>query len=822
MHKLKTYRQKRNFAKTAEPAGAPPGGEGGNRFVVHKHHATADHYDLRLEHDGVLLSWAVPKGPSLNPADKRLAVQTEDHPLEYFDFEDVIPEGEYGGGPMIVWDWGTWAPMEDTARSLKAGAFKFRLSGEKLNGGWMLARLKKKAGETKMPWLLFKEHDPAADAKRDILAERPESVKSGRLIEELVAAPRPAAKKAKPTRLRPSVLKGAVKAAIPGTVPPQLASQTPAPPRGKGWLHEIKFDGYRTMAHVAGGQCRLITRNGLDWTKRYGDIGPALAALPCSEAIIDGEVVALNEKGVSTFASLQDALSSGEPHRLSFFAFDLIHLDGYDLRAAPLVERKELLQKLLAGIVSANSPIQLSDHVEGDGSDLYERASEMGLEGIVSKRMNAPYKSGRTDSWSKTKALQSGDFVIAGYTLSDKAAGIGALGLGEWVDGELEYRGKVGTGFDAPTLADLLRRLEPLRAGAAPLAGAPKDVLPVKPVLSARIHYANRTTDNALRHAVFKGLREATIATARPAKRKRLISEADLATIFVTNPERRLFGKSGPTKLDIAVYYAAVGDYMLPHILKRPVSLFRCPTGRSQDCFFQRHAFTGMPASLASFDTKNSEGETKTYISVEDARGYLALAQFGVVEFHAWGALRTNLTKADRIVFDLDPGEGIHWREVVEGAVHVKGVLEKLGLVPFVKTSGGKGAHVVAPIKPRHDWKKVHQATSAIASMIAAADPQTFTAVMGKANRKRLIFIDFHRNARSATAAAPYTLRARANMPASTPLSWADFEAIDAPEDLNYSSLPGLLAASGDPWADIDDSARELPVDLPARATNST
>jgi bifunctional non-homologous end joining protein LigD len=812
MKKLTAYRKKRDFSKTAEPAGDPPSDSGGNRFVVHKHHATADHYDLRLEHDGVLKSWAVPKGPSLNPADKRLAVQTEDHPLEYFDFEDVIPEGEYGGGPMIVWDWGTWAPMDDVEKSLSTGAFKFRLSGTKLNGGWMLARLKGKPGDKKTNWLLFKEHDLAADEGRDILAERPESVKSGRRIEELVAAPKPAAK---PAKLKPGALKGAVQAAMPAIVPPQLADQTPAPPKGAGWLHEIKFDGYRTMAHIADGTCKLITRNGLDWTKRYGDIGPSLGTLPCRQAIVDGEVVALNEKGISIFAALQDALSQDVPHKLSYFAFDLIYLDGWDLRKVPLKERKKLLAQLVGAAVSGRSAVQLSDHVEGDGADLYERATELGLEGIVSKRMDAIYQSGRTKSWAKTKALQAGDFVIGGYSLSDKAEGIAALGLAEWVDGELEYRGKVGTGFDAPTLADLLRRLEPLRAGAAPLVGAPKEILPVKPVLSAHIHYANRTSDNSLRHAVFKGLREASIGSGEPIKRKRLISDADLATIFVTNPERRLFGKSGPTKLDLAVYYAAVGDFMLPHILKRPVSLFRCPTGRVQDCFFQRHAFTGMPASLASFDTKNSEGETKTYISVEDAKGYLALAQFGVVEFHAWGALRTRLDKPDRIVFDLDPGEGIHWREVVEGAVHVKGVLEKLGLVPFVKTTGGKGAHVVVPIKPRHDWKKVHQATGAIASKIAAADPQTFTAIMGKGNRKRLIFLDFHRNARSATWAAPYSLRARTHVAASTPLSWADFESIDAPEDLNYSSLPGLVAAAGDPWAEIDDSARELPVDLP-------
>ncbi|MGF1624704.1 MAG: DNA ligase D, partial [Alphaproteobacteria bacterium] len=420
-------------------------------------------------------------------------------------------------------------------------------------------------------------------------------------------------------------------------------------------------------------------------------------------------------------------------------------------------------------------------------------------------------------SWAKTKALTVGDFVIAGFTTSEAAGGLAALALGEWEDGELHYRGKVGTGFDAATLKRLHARLEPLRAGAVKLEGAPKDILWVRPVLSAHIHYANRTTDNALRHAVFKGLREPELAARDSGTRTRLISDTDLAGIWVTNPTRRLFGKSGPTKLDVAVYYALVGDFMLPHILGRPVSLVRCPTGRPQDCFFQRHAFTGMPPSVATIATTNSEDEAKSYIAVEDAKGYLALAQFGVIEFHSWGALASRLEKPDRIVFDLDPGEGIGWREVVEAAVHIRGELEALGLVPFVKTSGGKGLHVVVPLKPKLGWKQVHQATGEIAARIAKASPRTFTATMGKENRKRLIFIDFHRNARSATAVAPYSLRARTSLPASVPLNWEDLESIDAPEDLNYSSLPSLLATSGDPWSEINDFARDLRVLSQAR-----
>lgn len=813
--KLRTYRQKRDFSRTREPRGVEQASEG-NRFVVHKHHATADHYDLRLELDGVLKSWAVPRGPSLNPADKRLAVETEDHPLDYIDFEGLIPEGEYGGGPMIVWDAGVWAPMEDARTSLEKGAFKFRLWGEKLKGGWMLARLKPKAGEDKRNWLLFKEHDPAADETSDILETRPESVQSGRRIEELAAAPKKPP--SKPGDLKPGKLAGAVRAPMPARIEPQLATAAPKPPSGEGWLHEIKFDGYRTMVHLEGGAAKLITRSGIDWTKRYGKLAAAFRDLPCTDAVIDGEIVVLDDKGISRFAALQDALASGHDELLVFYAFDLLHLNGWDLKGTELGKRKAMLETLLAGHVHAQSALQLSGHVEGDGQALYDQATEMGLEGVVSKRASAHYTSGRSHSWSKTKALQRGEFVIAGYTTSQAAEGLAALALGEWVDGELQYRGKVGTGFDAETLQSLLHRLEGLREGVAKLDGAPKEVIPVRPVLNAHIHFANRTTDNALRHAVFKGLREAELSDVPQAPRKRLITDADLASISITNPERRVLGKSGPTKLDVAVYYAAVGDFMLPHIVGRPVSLFRCPTGQPKDCFFQRHAFKGMPATIASFETKNSDDESKTYISVEDAKGYLALAQFGVIEFHVWGALRKRLDKPDRIVFDLDPGEGIGWREVVEAAVHVRDELMKMGMVPFVKTSGGSGIHVVVPTTGKLGWKQFHQASSEISSRIARTAPDTFTTVMGKDNRKKRIFIDFHRNARSATAAAPYSLRARTNMPASTPLSWSDLESIDAPADLNYSSLPGLVARSGDPWAEISDHAKDLPAEVIAKS----
>jgi DNA ligase D len=824
---LERYRRKRDFSKTREP----PGGKaapGASLFVVQKHAARRLHYDLRLQFGDSLRSWAVPNGPSLDPKVRRLAVRVEDHPLEYVDFEAQIPKGQYGAGGMIVWDRGTWTAMGDPEADYQKGTLKFRLSGEKLGGGWTLVRLKRKDGDRGDNWLLIKERDPFARPGSDaaILEERPESVLTGRVVEDL-AQPEPEitpAPRRKP--VRPAALKGARKAPLPDEIRPQLASPATRAPGGEEWLHEIKLDGYRTIARIDQGAVGLLTRTGLDWTDRYGRLAAAFKKLPCRQALIDGEIVVQDAQGHSSFAALQDALSEGRAHELTFFAFDLLHLDGYDLCPAPLAERKRALDGLLGPAITPSSALQISEHVVGHGPAFLEQAAELGLEGIVSKRQDAPYQQTRTKTWLKIKCRQSDEFLIVGYSPSEAAGGIGALLLAEAQDGGLRYLGRVGTGFTMTGMKALHARLEALRTKKPPVALPPeerrKGIVWVRPALVAEVEYGNRTADGILRHAVYKGLRLDKAEDARRAQapepppkveRKRYVSDADLASIWVTNPDREMFGAGGPSKLDLALYYARVGDWMLPELISRPVSLVRCPTGKAADCFFQRHALSGMPDVIKRIPLREeSSKERADYLYVEDARGLFALAQFGAVEFHTWGCRIDQPERPDRLVFDLDPDEGLPWRQVVSAAHDVAGVLRDLGLVPFVKTTGGKGLHVVVPIARRQGWPEVHRFCEAFARQQAQRAPARFTANMAKRERRGRIFLDYVRNARSATAVAAYSLRARPSVPASTPLAWSELDAIEHPSDLNWATVPERLGDDVvDPWAGIDGAARALP-----------
>ena len=827
---LERYRAKRDFAKTAEP----PGGAiapGTRVFVVQKHAARRLHYDLRLQFGETLRSWAVPQGPSLDPKVRRLAVHVEDHPLEYADFEKPIPKGQYGAGAMIIWDRGSWIPMGDAEADYHKGTLKFRLSGEKLGGGWMLVRLKPKDGERGDNWLLIKERDPYARPGHgdDLLTERPESVLSGRRVEELLedetsSPPAPATRKVRRARL--SALAGAVKAPLPDAVRPQLATPAARVPEGDAWLHEIKLDGYRTLARLDAGAVRLLTRTGQDWTDRYGLLAKPFAALPCKDALIDGEIVVQDENGIASFAALQDALAEGRTHELTCFAFDLLHLDGYDLTAVPLAERKRTLAALLEPVVGPTSALQLSEHVRGHGPAFFEQASRLGLEGVVSKRADSSYQQARTRSWLKIKCRLSEEFPIIGYSPSEAAGGIGALLLAEALDGGLRYVGRVGSGFSMTEMRRLHARLEALRTRDAPVAlpaeEKRKGMVWVRPALIAEVEYGNRTADGILRHAVYKGLRadkveaDAAATASKPSakvEKKRYVTDADLAQIWVTNPDRVMFGAGGPTKLELALYYARVGDWLLPELIGRPVSLVRCPLGRLQDCFFQRHALAGMPDAVRTIALAEDGSDQKAdYLYVEDAKGLLSLPQFGTIEFHSWGCRVDQPERPDRLVFDLDPDESLPWREVARAAFEVRDALTAKGLVPFLKTTGGKGLHLVVPIQRRRSWGEVARFCEAFAREIAAKAPRRFTANMAKSQRRGRVYVDWLRNQRSATAVAAYSLRARPGAPASTPLAWDELGQLDDPADLNYATVPERLATGlVDPWAGIERSARALP-----------
>ncbi len=834
---LERYRAKRDFARTPEPdarARADQAEAEGRLFCVQQHAARRMHWDLRLQLGDALKSWAVPQGPSLDPKVRRLAVHVEDHPLDYARFEGRIPKGQYGAGEVIVWDIGSWVPMGDPEEGYRKGTLKFRLVGQKLQGGWTLVRLKGREGDRGDNWLLIKERDPFArpESEGNVCEERPESVLSGQTVETVEAEAEPEsepAPKAKPRRLRPGALPGATKAPL-GEVPrPQLASPVAAPPPGEDWLHEIKFDGYRTLARIEQGEVRFITRSGHDWTDRYGLLAEPFGALACRQAMIDGEIVVQDEEGLSSFAALQDALATGETHKLTFFAFDLLYLDGYDLAEVPLIRRKETLRACLDPAVGPSSALQISEHVQGQGRAFFEHASEMGLEGVISKKADAPYRSGRTRTWLKAKCVRSDEFLIVGYTESEAAGGLAALLMADADDHGLRYVGRVGTGYSAAEAQRLRTRLQPLQRKTPPVpipATERRGARFVQPALLAEVRYMNRTADGILRHAVYKGLREdkapaETRADPAPAPtpRRRLVTDEDLASIWVTNPDRRMFTADGPTKLELAVYYARVGDWMLPEIMNRPISLVRCPLGKREDCFFQRHAMPGMPEVVKTVWLREENAKKKgEYLYIDNARGLLSLPQFGAVELHAWGCRVDKPERPDRMVLDLDPDESLRWSEVRDAAEQIRVALEELELVPFLKTTGGKGLHVVVPLARRQGWDEVLEFSQTFAAMMAKRAPARFVTTMAKRHRRGRIFLDYLRNARSATAVAAYSLRARPGVPVSTPLHWHELSKIDDPADLNYATVPERLGADFvDPWAEIDAAARALTKEMERR-----
>lgn len=831
---LSAYRAKRDFARTPEPAGGAKNGGGGFSFVVQKHAARRLHYDFRLELDGVLKSWAVAKGPSLDPADRRLAVQTEDHPLEYGGFEGVIPRGEYGGGTVMLWDRGTWEPEGDPRKGYAKGHLKFRLHGEKLKGGWHLVRMARREREKRDNWLLFKSHDEAArEGDGDsLLAEADRSVATERSMDEIAAAqdrvwssehgevkaepptPRPKARPKPKAKSKSPELAGAKRAALPDFVPPVLAKRVEAAPSGPDWLHEIKFDGYRALARIADGEVRLLTRGALDWTKRFGSIARALARLPVSAALIDGEVVVMGPNGASRFSDLQDALSEGRDDRLQFYAFDLLHLDGKDLTGAPLEKRKELLEGLIASL--GEGPIHYSAHFDADGPAVLSNACRLALEGVISKKKGSLYRPGRGGEWLKTKCVERQEFVIGGFTKpTTGGAGIGALALGYRRGRDLIYAGRVGTGFSASSSRDLRARLEKIKRAGMPFVEMPKaqakGVIWVEPELVAEVEFQNWTADGMLRHPSFQGLREdkdpkmvtaERIVPAKAAPRRRG-EEAIIAGVKLSHPDRVLYPGLGVTKLGLAEYYAEVADRILPHLRRRPLTLVRCPSGAGAQCFYQKHTKPGMPKAIRSIMVPEDDGP-QPYVAIDDLAGLISLVQFGALELHPWGSREERLEQPDRLVFDLDPDPSVPWERVIDGIREVRDRLAELGLRSFLKSTGGKGLHAVVPIQPRYGWDDVKAFCKAFAEAMAADSPQSYTTNIAKKRRVGRILVDYLRNQRGATAIAPYSSRARPGAPVAAPLDWDELGPDLRPDHFTVETLPRRLRGErSDPWADF-------------------
>jgi len=837
---LSEYKRKRDFAKTPEPAGAVVHASVSPTlsFVIQKHAARRLHYDFRLELDGVLKSWAVPKGPSADPGEKRLAVHVEDHPLEYGGFEGVIPAGQYGAGASMIWDRGNWTPLDPDPRAAYAkGNLKFLLDGQKLHGRWVLVRMGgAHAGRNKENWLLIKERDAAAmpGSGDAIVADNPSSAATGRTIDEIAAdrdrvwgpngEERLGNARPVPAQADPARVPGAKKGRMPADLRPLLASSADQAPDGPDWVHEIKYDGYRLLAQIRDGKVRLSTRNSLDWTAKFPVLAAHFGELPVEAALIDGELVHLEADGTTDFGHLQDAIATGRTEALVFYAFDLLHLDGWDLAGAVLEDRKMVLKSLMPA--DADGTLRYSDHQVGRGPDFFRHACGYGLEGIVSKRRDSPYRAGRHDSWLKIKCASREEFLVIGF--SDPAGGrqgLGALVLGYYdPQGKLHYAGRVGTGFSDAQLAALRTRLDQVARTERPVDALPKGAVVkgvhwTEPALVAEIRYGNWTTDAVLRHAVFLGLREdkeakevvrdmpSSTSSAEPAKPVTRPAAASIArdgsTVFggvrLTHANRVIYPERNITKLDLARYYADVADWVLPHVSHRPLSLVRAPAGQGGELFYQKHAGASVPAAVTRVEI---DGET--HLAVEDVAGLLSLVQIGVLEIHPWGSTIAKLEQPDRVTFDLDPDEGLPWSRVTEAALETRDVLAGLGLQSFAKTTGGKGLHVVVPLTPRLGWEEVKNFTKAVADDMAARHPQRYTANQSKRARQGRIYIDYLRNARGATAVGAYSTRARPGATISTPLSWSEVEAGARPEGFTVATVPPRLGSlKSDPWAEI-------------------
>jgi bifunctional non-homologous end joining protein LigD len=848
---LEDYKRKRDFGRTAEPkpesepeskpeskpksklkskskSEPKPGHDTGWQFVVQKHDARRVHYDLRLEHRGTLKSWAVTRGPSLIVGEKRLAVRTEDHPMQYLDFEGNIPRGEYGGGAMIVWDRGRWEPAFDADKGLQKGHLEIVLHGTRLKGRWHLVRMRPRPGEKKEQWLLIKADDEFARpaGAGDITDEETTSAVSGRTTQELAAEGelrKDHAGRAKVMEARniappdPKQVPGARKGILPAFLEPSLPQISNTAPSGPKWVHEIKYDGYRVQARIDGENVRLLTRKALDWTSRFAPIAAALKTLGLSSALIDGEIVVEDSAGIPSFTLLQADLSALRRDRFRYFLFDLYYCEGFDLTQAALTDRKALLQQIVEG-GAAGSIIRFSEHLAGDGPTMFEHACRLGLEGIVSKRGDLPYRRGRGDHWLKVKAVQRQEFIILGYIPSTAAKGlVGALLLGYFERGTLYYAGRVGTGYSSAQAKALRDALEEIAAPKPKLGndlpeGAEKGVRWAEPRLVCEVEYRSWTADKLIRQASFKGLRE-----DRPAEEIMLETVPDrpksdvgreLIRARLTHPERILWPEQGVTKEGLAEFYCDISDWILPHIAGRVLSLVRHPSGVNEKGFFAKHAWHGLTGAVRRVDV----GEKEKMLAIDNFDGLLELVQAGVVEIHPWGSTVAQLEKPDRLIFDLDPAEDVPWSAVIEAALAVRGRLEELGLRSFVKTSGGKGLHVVLPVEPVTGWDEAKRFTQSIAETMAKAQPERYVATMSKVARRGRIFIDYLRNGRGATAVAAYSTRALPVASVSTPLAWDELSEGIRADHFKIDNLRQRLdVLKEEPWPEFFTLRQRLP-----------
>jgi bifunctional non-homologous end joining protein LigD len=785
--RLERYREMRDFGATPEPRGRKtPRRKSDLRYYIQRHDATRLHYDLRLEFEGVLKSWAVPKGPSLDPADKRLAVQTEDHPLEYGEFEGVIPEKQYGAGDVLLWDKGVWTPEDaDPGAALRKGTLHFRLDGAKLQGRWVLARTR---GNGRTPqWLLIKRNDAEARKGVDVVAQRPESVKRV-----------------------PKKSKRAAKAALPQFVTPQLATLVASPPRGGDWVYEVKHDGYRMLARLSSKEIHLFTRSGRDWTGKLPHLARALGKLGLDGTWLDGEIVVLRPDGRASFQALQNAFDAGAASKIIYYVFDAPFLEGRDLRQLPLRERKRRLKKAL----KTSDVVRFSEDLAGTGNEVLEHACKLGLEGLIGKQADSVYVAGRTRSWIKLKCRLRQDFVIAGYTKpGGSRQGFGALLLGVYEKpGKLVYAGKVGTGFDDQLLTTLPRKFASLKRSESPLENPPRarDIQWLRPNLVAEVEFAERTDDGVIRQGSFMGLREDLPPKSVGVERAQNPPEE----IRLTHPGRLIYPSLGITKADLARYYAEVSEWMLPHVANRPLTLVRCPDGAEAKCFYQRHLGMGAsPGDLKTFARlRSSKGK---YLYLDSKNGILSAVQNGAVEFHTWGASvaedKQDPRRPDRITMDLDPGPGVKWSELVQATRVTRTLLEKLGLKCFLKTTGGKGLHVVAPIEPRLPWDEVKEFTRLVAEFLVKAEPKLFIANMSKAKRTGRVFVDYLRNSETASAVSAYSARARKEAGVSTPLDWDELGRADIRGKFTLQTVPKRLAKlTLDPWAEYGSTRQSI------------